>query len=119
MRKFKDYEVWRNSMNLVEEVYLLLEKFPNTEKYNLISQMSRSATSIPSNIAEGCSRNSKKEFCHFLEIALGSAFELETQSLLSIKVGIINKVECINYLDLLNKIQRQLNSLIQKIKTDR
>lgn len=119
MRKFKDYDVWRNSMNLVKEVYLILEKFPNTEKYNLKSQMSRSAISIPSNIAEGCSRNSKKEFCRFLEIALGSAFELETQSLLSIKIGIINKVELVNYLDLLNKIQRQLNSLIQKIKADR
>jgi len=119
MRKFKDYDVWKNSMNLVEEVYLILEKFPNTEKYNLKSQMSRSAVSIPSNIAEGCSRNSKKEFCRFLEIALGSAFELETQSLLSIKIGIINKVELVNYLDLLNKIQRQLNSLIQKIKADR
>lgn len=66
-------------MELVDDVYTFVEAFPNTEKYGLSSQITRSAVSIPSNIAEGASRNSEKDFARFLEIALGSAFELETQ----------------------------------------
>ena len=66
-------------MALVDAVYTFVEAFPNTEKYGLRSQITRSAVSIPSNIAEGASRNSEKDFARFLEIALDSAFELETQ----------------------------------------
>ena len=66
-------------MELIDNVYTYAEAFPKTEKYGLSSQITRSAVSIPSNIAEGASRNSEKDFARFLKIALGSAFELETQ----------------------------------------
>ena len=72
-------------MELVDNVYGFVEAFPNTEKYGLSSQITRSAVSIPSNIAEGASRNSEKDFARFLEIALGSAFELETQLIIASK----------------------------------
>ena len=66
-------------MKLVDTVYTMIAVFPSSEKYGLSSQIARSAVSIPSNIAEGASRNSEKDFARFLEIALGSAFKLETQ----------------------------------------
>ena len=66
-------------MELAREIYMITKLFPDSEKFGLVSQMNRSAVSIPSNIAEGSSRESKKEFNHFLNIALGSCFELETQ----------------------------------------
>ena len=70
-------------MALVDYVYTLVEAFPNPEKYELSSQITRSAVSIPSNIAEGAYRNSEKDFARFLEIARGSAFELETQLIIA------------------------------------
>jgi len=79
MRDFRKLEIWKDSIQLVEEVYSITRKFPDTEKFGLTSQMNRSAISIPYNIAEGCSRSSIIEFSRFLEIALGSSFELETQ----------------------------------------
>lgn len=82
MRNFKNLTVWQKGMNLVKEVYFLGKYLPNNEKFGLYSQMTRAAVSIPSNIAEGCGRQSDKEFKRFLEIALGSAYELETQLLL-------------------------------------
>ena len=78
MRNFRDLEVWQASVLLVKKIYLITAKFPNDEKFGLTSQINRAAISIPSNIAEGCSRTSQKDFSRFLQISLGSAFELET-----------------------------------------
>lgn len=83
MRTHKDLDVWKESMKLVMEVYKLTKIFPKDEIYTLVSQIRRSAISIPSNIAEGAARNSQKEFIQFLYIALGSLAELETQLLLA------------------------------------
>lgn len=83
MRDFRKYDIWTDSIEFVDDVYTFVEAFPNTEKYGLSSQITRSAVSIPSNIAEGASRNSEKDFARFLEIALGSAFELETQLIIA------------------------------------
>ena len=77
---FRKLKVWQRAMQLCQEVLGLTNKFPKSEVYVLTSQMNRSAISIPSNIAEGSSRNSTKEFKRYLEIALGSLFELQTQS---------------------------------------
>ncbi|WP_443937718.1 four helix bundle protein [Pedobacter sp. MW01-1-1] len=77
-------------MQIAKATYKILEELPATEKYGLMSQISRCAISIPSNIAEGSSRSSNKEFAHFLSISLGSLFELETQLLLSIELGFIS-----------------------------
>lgn len=79
MRNFREYDIWIDSMKLVKDVYSFVADFPSSEKYSLSSQITRSAVSIPSNIAEGASRNSEKDFARFLGISLGSVFELETQ----------------------------------------
>lgn len=82
--------VWQKSMDMTANVYQLTQKLPDKERYNLISQINRSAVSVPSNIAEGSGRNTKKEFAHFLSIALGSCFELETQLLLPTKINYLS-----------------------------
>ena len=80
---FRKLEIWIQSMSIVKEVYQIIATFPVDERFGLKSQMSRCAVSVPSNIAEGSSRSSIKEFSHFLDIALGSSFELETQLIIA------------------------------------
>ncbi len=82
MNNFKELKVWDKSMHLVKEIYKSTSSFPKEEIYGLTNQIRRCSVSIPSNIAEGSGRTSKNEFHHFLSIALGSSFELETQSIL-------------------------------------
>ncbi|MBF9255225.1 four helix bundle protein [Pontibacter sp. 172403-2] len=89
MHNFKELKIWQRSMELAKLVYKTTAQFPANEKYGLTSQINRSAVSIPSNIAEGAGRNSSKEFSQFLSIALGSAFELETQLYLAESFGFI------------------------------
>lgn len=93
MHNFRQLQIWKEGMELSKSIYLILDKFPVSEKFGLISQISRSAISVPSNIAEGSSRSSNKEFSHFLSIALGSSFELETQLLLSVELNFIKNTE--------------------------
>ncbi|MCF7845616.1 MAG: four helix bundle protein [Candidatus Peribacteraceae bacterium] len=83
MSNFEKLLVWQKSMDLVMEIYRATEKFPVSEKFGLTSQMRRAAVSIPSNIAEGCDRITKKDFSNFLVIAKSSAGELETQILIA------------------------------------
>ncbi|GMN07342.1 four helix bundle protein [Croceitalea sp. MTPC5] len=111
MRNFRDLEIWKSGILLVKKVYLLVNTFPSAEKYGLSSQMSRSAISIPSNIAEGCSRESQKDFSRFLQIALGSSFELETQLLISLEVGFISQSKYSEIIESLNQLQKSINSL--------
>ena len=89
MHNFKELRVWQKSIDLTVDVYKALSAFPNDEKFGLISQMKRASISIPSNIAEGAGRNSNKEFKHFLSISLGSIFELETQLIISNRLGLV------------------------------
>ena len=79
----KELEVWKESINLVKEVYKLTENFPKNELYGLTNQLRRSAVSVPSNIAEGCARNSDKELVQYLYVSLGSLAELETQLIIA------------------------------------
>ncbi|RZS94943.1 four helix bundle protein [Cecembia calidifontis] len=90
MHRYKELHVWQKAIDLAVEVYRITEKLPAEEKYGLISQMNKSAVSIPSNIAEGAGRNGKKEFDNFLGIALGSSFELDTQIFISNRLDYIN-----------------------------
>lgn len=90
MHRYKELHVWKKAIDLAVEVYRITEKLPSEEKYGLISQMNKSAVSIPSNIAEGAGRNGKKEFDNFLGIALGSSFELDTQIIISNRLDYIN-----------------------------
>ena len=116
MRDFRKLEVWQESMKIVEDVYKLTESFPDTEKYGLVSQLRRCAVSMPSNISEGCSRASSKEFSRFLQIAIGSAFELETQLIISERIG-YKKDKFPHILKDLNKLQKRLNALNSKLRS--
>ncbi len=113
---YKDLIVWQKAMTLVTEVYFLTEDFPREEIYGLTSQMRRASVSIPSNIAEGRLRGTRKDFRHFLLNAYGSGAELETQ----IEIGKrLPKTQNLNYNkidNLLIEVMKMLNSLINKLK---
>ena len=83
MRNFKELKIWQKGLEIAVDTYKLAETFPKSEKYSLAQQVTRAATSIPSNIAEGSSRRSEKDYYRFIEISLGSSFELETQLLIA------------------------------------
>jgi len=112
MRNFRKLEIWNKGMLIVKEIYLITNKFPAREKFGIISQMQRCAISIPSNIAEGCSRNSEKEYKRYLEIAMGSSFELETQLIISADLAYIKTEQLENLITKLNILQKQINTLI-------
>ena len=118
MRDFKKYDVWIDSVQIVKAVYHFCATLPKEEKYGLVSQMTRAAISIPTNIAEGTSRNSDIEFKRFLEIALGSSFELETQLIICQDLGLVEEPETKPIVKELNEVQKKLNKLILKIKQD-
>ena len=102
-------------MELVDNVYTFVETFPKTERYGLSSQIKRSAVSIPSNIAEGASRNSEKDFARFLEIALGSAFELETQLIIASKIKYVSEESLYETVKKLSSLQKRIYGLRRKI----
>ncbi|TAJ13015.1 four helix bundle protein [Patescibacteria group bacterium] len=87
---YKKLVVWQKSMTLVVNIYEATNKFPASERFGLISQMQRASISIPSNIAEGSERNTKKDFAQFIHIALGSTSELETQIDIAFRLKFIN-----------------------------
>ncbi len=116
MRNFRKLRIWQNGIGIVKEIYNLSLELPKEEKYGLISQMTRAAVSVPSNIAEGCSRNSDVEYKRFLEIALGSLFELETQLVIIIEIGFCTQERLKVIFEKIEKEGKQINSLISKIK---
>lgn len=116
MRNFKNLEIWNHGIQIVKQVYKLSQKFPADEKFVLISQITRAAVSIPSNIAEGCSRNSDIEFKRFLEIAMGSLFEVETQLIIANELQFLTNEDLLEVNLLIEKEGRMINSLINKIK---
>jgi len=87
----KDLDVWKNSIDLVTDIYNISRKFPQEELFGICSQIRRSSISIPSNIAEGAAQQSSKEFIHFLYIGLGSLSELETQLIISLNLRYIDE----------------------------
>ena len=111
---YENLLVWQQAMDLVVDVYDLTKKFPRQEVYALTDQVKRCAVSIPSNIAEGASRNYAKEFVQYLFIALGSAAELETQLRIAERVGYIQSAEIIE--DKIIPIKKMLNALIKSKK---
>ncbi len=103
---------------LTKEIYILSADFPRDEKYGLTSQIRRAVVSIPSNISEGSSRKSRKEFSHFLDIALGSSYELETQLTIAQELRILQISQTSIILDKLNKIQASISSYNKKLLLD-
>ncbi len=116
MRDFRKLHIWQNGITIAKEVYKLSSELPKEEKYGLKSQMNRAAVSVPSNIAEGCSRNSDIEYKRFLEIAIGSLFELETQLVLIVELKLSTQERLQNIFDKIKIEGKQINSLISKIK---
>ncbi len=117
MRDYKKYQVWEKSHALVLDIYRITKTFPEEEKFNLVSQLNRVALSIPTNIVEGCGRESDKEFARFLHISSGSAFELEYLLIVSKDLKILNPGSAQILLAEINEIKKMLFSLIQKLKT--
>lgn len=102
-------------MEIASIIYELVDQMPSIERYNLQSQMIRSAISVPSNIAEGAGRSSEKEFKRFLEIALGSLYELETQLILTKQRYTIQNLDFDELFELINKEQRKVSSFINRL----
>jgi four helix bundle protein len=116
MRNFREMDIWKKAITFSKSIYELSSTFPEKEKYGLTSQIQRAVVSIPSNIAEGSSRSSQADFSRYLEIALGSAFEVETQMTLAKEIGYINNDQFAKNLEELTILQKQINHLITIIR---
>lgn len=114
MNNYKELIVWKKSMALVILVYRQTSLFPDEEKFGLTNQVRRSAVSVPSNIAEGAGRNSKKEFRSFLGIANGSLNELTTQIELAKQLGYVEEESVEEIFEMSNQIQKMIYTLIKK-----
>lgn len=115
MHNFRNLQIWKDAMDLAQEVYEVTETIPTKETYGIISQMTRAAVSIPSNIAEG-SRRSEKDFAHFLSIALGSLFELNTQIMLSERIGYIDNNQSLALQDKADKLQMMISGFKRRLE---
>lgn len=107
--------IWQKGIDIVRETYLLAKELPSSEKFGITSQMTRAASSIPSNIAEGSSRSSNKDYCRFLEIALGSAFELETHLIIIKEIGLIDQKIPDSIFQLIDEEQKMIMSFLKKL----
>ena len=116
MRNFRNYDIWKKGMDIADRVYSIIEGFPKFETYGLSDQLRRAAVSIPSNIAEGCSRTSEAEFAHFLEYSIGSCFEVETQWEIAKRRGYIKDEQYDGLLNQLQTEEKQINQFISKLK---
>lgn len=118
MQSHKELIVWQKAMDMAVEIQTLTGLYPRDEIYGMVSQMRRSATSIPMNIAEGYSRGTDKELLRFLYIASGSASELDTQIELSKRFGYINAEATETLLQHLTVIRKMLNALITHLSDE-
>ncbi len=116
MHQFKELEIWKRSRLFCSEVYQMTSSFPSDEKFGLTNQLRRAAVSIPSNIAEGSSRNSNKDFSRFLEIAIGSAYEIETQVLIASDLGFVSTDECEKLVNELAEIIKMISRFRSTLK---
>jgi four helix bundle protein len=114
IRTHFDLEVWKKSLDLVRETYIVTKQFPTDERFGLIQQMRRAAISVPSNIAEGAGRRTTREFIQFLYIATGSLTELETQFIISKELDFIDSCEM--YLKIIKSIKVMLHGLIRSLE---
>ncbi len=117
MRNFKELEIWKEARILTKEIYLLTHSLNQDEKYGLTSQIKRSVISIPANIAEGCAKDSQKDFLRYLQISLGSSFELESHLLLCIDLELLDKEITTSHIATIEKLQKRIAALIKYIKS--
>ncbi len=118
MRNFRSLNIWNDGITLVTEVYRLASLLPDEEKFGLKNQICRAAVSVPSNIAEGASRNSEIEYKRFLEIAIGSLFELETQLIIIQELSFIPESNINKTMEMISREQKMINNLIKKLKAN-
>ncbi len=112
MRNFRKLDVWVDARHLVKEIYLLTSKLPQNEKFGLISQINRCVISIPANIAEGSAKDSTKDFIRFLQISLGSTYELETHIILCSDLDYVNEKKSKLIINKIQILQRRISALI-------
>ena len=116
IKSFRDLLVWQKSMSLVTSVYQITRDFPHAEVFGLTSQLRRASISIPSNIAEGYGRNTSKDYLRYLQIALGSLYEMQTQLEIASNLHFLDIVDFKKMISLCLEIERMLTSLIAKIR---
>jgi four helix bundle protein len=118
MKNYRDLIIWQKSIELVVKLYRLTEQFPKSEFFGIVTQIRRCAVSIPSNVAEGFGRRSEKEFIRFLQIAMGSIFELQTQIIISVKLNFICQETYKTVHSDTRELEIILKTLIDKLKTN-
>ncbi len=118
MRNFRALNVWKDGRILVKEVYTLTKFLPDSERFGLIPQIQRSAISIPANIAEGCDKYSEKDFVRFLQISLGSAYELETHLILCEDLEFLSPDSADCVVEKIQILQKKIVPLIKHIKSN-
>ena len=116
---YRDLRVWQAAMQLAKEIYRISGRFPQREMYGMTSQITRAAVSVPSNIAEGHARDSRKEFLHHISIAMGSLAELETQVELSTELEFVDSKTAESVLQLADGVGKMLRGLQKTLKSKR
>ena len=117
IKSYKDLLVWRKGIELVKAIYILTGKFPKAEKFVLIDQIHRAAISIPSNIAEGQTRQHSKEFRQFLYMALGSLSEIDTQLIIAMELGYINNNDLSEMNTKIIELRKMIRGILSKLTT--
>jgi len=118
MASYRDLKVWQNAMELAERVYAITSSFPAQERYGIVQQMRRAAVSIPSNIAEGYGRRTSRQRYNFLENALGSLFELETQTELAARLRFLNERDAETVAAEIRGLGRGLTALMRYVQQE-
>lgn len=113
MRNFRELEIWKDARKLVKDIYHFTNQLPDSEKFGLISQINRCSVSITANIAEGCAKNSQKDFVRFLQMSLGSAYELESHIILCSDLDFANVGSTSKLIERIQILQKRIASLIK------
>ena len=116
MRDFRQLKIWEKSHSLTLRIYQITQTFPKEELFSLTSQMRRSSSSIPTNIAEGCGRGSNMDYARFLQIAVGSSYELDYQILLAKDLKYIDNAIYAELNNEISSLQKQIVALMQKVR---
>lgn len=117
MKDFKDMTIWQRSHKLTLEIYRVTSHFPKDEMYGLTSQLRRAVTSIPTNIAEGCGRRTNAELANFLNIASGSASEVEYEILLAKELGYIAEEQCDSWTREIHELRSMLAAYMKRLRS--
>jgi len=119
MKDFRKLKVWEKAHDVVLRIYQVSASFPKEERYGLVDQLGRAAVSVPANIAEGCGRGTDADFARFLQIAMGSASELEYELVLTRDLGYLNSQDHLPLEQSIQEVKQMLSGLLLKLKADR